>query len=138
MLEEREVQGFIDQIFPSVDVPDVATHFIMSEDGAYRIRELEHRSRSVLLDVLEISGETGVLRSDIERYQRTHWKDRAALEIPLPQHAARFAGAWGRIERGTYPMILPDEQYNSDGLPLGFSLPDGKHLSEPSFEHRAL
>lgn len=138
VLEEAEVQRLMDQVYPSVPVPDVATHFIMQADGTYRIRELEHRARSVLIEVLEIDRETGVLQSDSERYLRAHWKDRPVLEIPLPQHAARFARAWGRLERGSYPLLVPDEHYHPDGLPLGLVLPDEATNLEPSFDQRAV
>jgi CRISPR-associated endonuclease/helicase Cas3 len=138
VLAETEVQRLIDHVYPSVPVPDVATHFIMQTDGRYRIRELEHRARSVLAEVLDIDGETGVLQSDEERYLRAHWKDRPALEIPLPQHAARFAVAWGRLERGSYPLLVPDEHYHPEGLPLGLVLPDRTTPADVPFDQRAI
>jgi len=138
MLEEAAVQGLIDQVYPSVEVPDVAIHFIMREDGTYRIRELEHRARSVLIDVLEIDGETGVLQSDLKAYEQARWQDRAALEIPLPQHTCRFASTWGRIERGAYPLIIPDEHYHPGGLKLGLVLTNRATPPVSSFNQRAL
>lgn len=124
VLEERRVQALIDLVYPDIEIPDVAVHFIMGEDGTYRIRELQHRSRSVLVDALEIDAETAVLQSEADRYARARWDERTHLEIPLPKSARRFAESWGRVERGSYPLVVPDEHYHPDGLPLGLVLPD--------------
>ncbi len=130
VLHESDVQGLIDSVYPSVTVPDVATHFIMAPDGRYRIRELEHRQRSVLADALEIDSETGVTQSDAVEYERLGWQERTRLEIPMPRNARRFAQTWGRIERGAYPIVVPDEHYNPGGFPLGLALP--REATEPS------
>lgn len=124
MLRERELQRLIDRVYPEVEIPDIAARFIMREDGTYAIRELENRQRSVIVDALEIDSETGVLASNRDQYRHLPWNRRAELEIPLPRNACRFAEAWGRIDRGSHPIVVPDRYYNPGGVPLGLRLPD--------------
>jgi CRISPR-associated endonuclease/helicase Cas3 len=124
VLRERWLQRRISRVYPEVKIPDVATHFIVEEDGTYRIRELENREQSVIIDALEIESATVVLASDRAAYQEAPWAERPELEIPAPKQIHRFAGRWGRIERGSYPVVVPDEFYNPHGVPLGLVLPE--------------
>ena len=118
VLQEPEVQDLIDQVYPDVEIPEVATHFIL-KDGEYRIQKLQHKRKSVLVEALEIESETCVLRSDCERYVNARWEERQRLHIPVPKSYIRFE--WPRLEHGNYPLVAPDALYDPDGLPLGLT-----------------
>ena len=120
VLREAEVQACIDAVYPDVEIPSVATHFIWNEDG-YRIQKLQHRPKSVLLEALEINSETCILRSEAERYANAYWAERQRMHIPVPVSFNRFE--WPRLEEGNYPLCAPDHLYNPGGLPLGLTEP---------------
>jgi CRISPR-associated endonuclease/helicase Cas3 len=124
VLRERWLQRRISSVYPEMTTVNVERHFIMNPDGSYRIRELENRKGSVIIDALEIESATAILQSDRAEYERMPWDKRSELEIPVPRHIHRFAQQWGRIERGSYPVVVPDEHYNPGGVPLGLVLPD--------------
>jgi CRISPR-associated endonuclease/helicase Cas3 len=122
VLRENSIQEMIDRVYPEVQPPPAGTHLMMV-DGRYRIQELQNRPKSILMEALEIDSETGVLASDADVYRTGSWEERLSLEIPLSQSAHRFRDAWGRIDRGSHPFIIPDEHYHPEGLPLGFVEP---------------
>lgn len=118
VLRESHVQALIDHVYPEVEIPEVATHFIW-HDGTYRIQKLQHRPKSVLLEALDINSETCILQSEAERYARASWEERQKMHIPVPVSFNRFE--WPPLEVGNYPLRVPDRLYNPDGLPLGLT-----------------
>ena len=128
-LEESGLQARIDQVYPKVEIPSIAQHQVLADDGSYRIQELQHHPRSVLMEALEIESATCVLASDASRYETGAWDERLELEIPVPVSVSRFAKGWARIERGSYPLVVPDDLYNPGGLPVGLELRRPKKLT---------
>ncbi|SDM51720.1 CRISPR-associated endonuclease/helicase Cas3 [Catalinimonas alkaloidigena] len=124
VLAERDVQLLIDGVYPTVEVPDQAQHFIMREDGTYRIRTLQHHQKSVLLEALDIDSATCVRQSDVAAYRRGPWDARVELEIPV-SHRLRYALRTGGapLEYGSYPYVIPDDWYHPGGLLLGLVVP---------------
>jgi CRISPR-associated endonuclease/helicase Cas3 len=117
-LREADVQERIDTVYPEVEIPEVATHFIW-QDGNYRIQKLQHRPKSVLLEALNINSETCILRSEATRYADAWWEERQRMHIPVPTSFNRFD--WPRHPDGQKPLCAPDELYDPDGLPLGLT-----------------
>jgi len=118
VLREADVQDRIDAVYPEVNIPEVATHFIW-QDGSYRIQKLQHRPKSVLLEALDINAETCILRSEATRYADAWWEERQRMHIPIPASFNRFD--WPRLDVGNHPLCAPDELYDPDGLPLGLT-----------------
>jgi CRISPR-associated endonuclease/helicase Cas3 len=118
VLRERWLQRRISSVYPEITTANVERHFILNPDGSYRVRELENRKGSVIIDALEIESATAVLRADRAEYERTPWDKRSELEIPAPWHIHRFAQHWGRIERGSYPVVVPDEHQGRTPRPV--------------------
>ena len=138
VLDERDVQKRIDAVFPEVEIPNVVIHFIMQEDGTYRIKELQHNKRSVIIEALEIDSATCILRSDTERYKKTRWDKRVAMEIPVSHRLRYRLRAFSEpLPYGSYPYVIPDEHYNPEGVPLGLVIPPPDTPSA-SFNQRAL
>jgi CRISPR-associated endonuclease/helicase Cas3 len=128
-LREAEVQDRIDTVYPEVEIPEVATHFIW-QDGRYRIQKLQHRPKSVLLEALNINSETCILRSEATRYADARWEERQRMHIPVPVSFKRFADEWGRLEGiGHEPLCAPDALYDPDGLPLGLTTRSADDIS---------
>ena len=127
LLVENSILERISRVYPVVNPPQIDTHLAV-QDGRYRIRKLQHKARSLLIEALEIENETGVLASDAEVYEKADWSDRPKWEIPLPAWVGR-AYKWPRIEKGSYPLIIPDSCYDPE---TGFKVPS-IGVDEPKF-----
>lgn len=125
LLEEAGLLNRISAVYPTVEVKEIDTYLAVQGER-YRLRKLQHRPRSNLIDALKIQGETGVLKRDRDAYEAAHWTERPLWEIPLPTWLCKLG--WPRIERGSYPLVVPDGRYDVD---LGFRPPDDSSDREP-------
>lgn len=135
LLSERNVQHWIDNVYPTVEVPKMDLHFIMNDKG-YAIQELQHKPKSALIQALEIDGETCVLENDCKHYKYGDAETRQQLSIPVPESFRRFS--WPRLDRGVHPLIAPNSCYNPGGLPLGLVPPTSTGDSSLPFSQRAI
>lgn len=116
-LRERALQELISEVYPSVSAEDVREHFAHRDDLTYRLKALQHRPRSVIVKALQIESETAIRASDAPVYEdrRTSPAERTRLEIPAPESLAWKMAEYGlkdRIQRGAWPIIVPDEMYD--------------------------
>lgn len=118
VLPEADVQTLIDAVYPDIEVPEIATHFIWDGDS-YRIQKLQHHPKSVLLEALDISSAVCILHSEAKRYAEAHWEERQLMHIPVPISFKRFD--WPVLETGSYPLCAPDAWYNPRGRPIGLT-----------------
>lgn len=122
VLQERTLQEKIDRVYPTIDVQKITSHAVYkgATGEQFDLKELWHKSKSVVLEVLDIESATCIIASDREHYISAHQEGRTVLEIPIPR-SARFK-KFTRIEEldvGTRPIVVPDELYFSDtGLKL--------------------
>jgi CRISPR-associated endonuclease/helicase Cas3 len=113
-LRERSLQGLINAVYPTIEPLPIDLHLAHDPDLTERLRALEHHPRSVIVEALQIESETAVRQSDAAEYQRGPAEVRVSLEIPAPESLGRFAreNGWRRLERGAWPVVVPDEQYD--------------------------
>lgn len=116
LLEETSLQNLISKVYPSIIPPPIQAAVTA---GNYRIQKLRHNAHSLLLNTLKIDAETGVLRRDRATYENASWQERPRWEIPLPRRVRRYG--WPRLERGSYPLVVPDEWYDTE---VGFRPPN--------------
>jgi CRISPR-associated endonuclease/helicase Cas3 len=109
LLEETTLTERISQVYPEITPHEITLH-TQVQNGQYRIRKMHHMPRSVLVDLLEIDGETGVLEQDVDEYRAAPWDEKAEWEIPLPQHVRRHG--WRRLDVGSYPLVVPHGAYD--------------------------
>jgi CRISPR-associated endonuclease/helicase Cas3 len=114
-LRERSLQELINAVYPTIDPLPIDLHLAHDPDLTERLRALEHHPRSVIAEALQIESETAVRQSDAADYQRGPAEVRVPLEIPAPESLGRIAreNGWRRVERGAWPVIVPDEQYDA-------------------------
>lgn len=113
LLHESELQQLIDLVYGEVAIPPIDVH-------TAPLRTLCNRSKSVLIDALEIEGAVCIRKSDSETYLKAFGETRQNLEIPVPWRSiAPYARTWVRLETGSYPTVIPDDHYD---LALGLHL----------------
>ncbi|MDT7858120.1 CRISPR-associated helicase Cas3' [Rubrivirga sp. S365] len=113
-LRERDLQGRIDRVYPAVDALPIDLHLAHHPDLSPRLMRLQHHPRSVIVDALQIESETAIRASDEAAYKRGPAGVRVPLEIPAPEALGRLAArnGWTRCERGSWPVVVPDDQYD--------------------------
>lgn len=111
LLHESELQKLIDLVYSEVSIPSIDVHLAAGNTAPLRI--LCHRPKSVLIDALEIEGAVCVRQKDVEMYLKTFGETRQNLEIPVPWRSiVPYARAWPRLETGSYPTVIPDDNYD--------------------------
>ncbi len=106
LLRESELQKLIDLVYGEIAIPPIDVHTVP-------LRILCHRAKSVLIDALEIEGAVCIRQSDSEVYLKTFGETRQNLEIPVPWRSiAPYAGTWAQLETGSYPTVIPDDNYD--------------------------
>lgn len=114
-LRERSIQELINAVYPIVESRPIDAHFAHGPDLVERLRALQHHPRSVIVEALQIESETAVRQSDTAAYERGSADARVPLEIPAPELLGQLArkNGWRRIERGSWPVVVPDDQYDT-------------------------
>ncbi len=117
VLRERDLQEYIDTVFPSIDFMKIEEHSVFKSDGSIRIDKLTHRSRSILFELLDIDSVVCITESDEARYAESHFEDRLNLEIPVRYFSVR---EMRQSDKGHRPFIIPDGAYSRIlGLEIG-------------------
>ena len=108
---ETEVQSLLDFVYPEIPMVDIELHSIF-RGGQWTLKELKHRPKSVLLEMLDIDSVCCITESDYADYLQGNYSSRVELEIPVSK-AIRFKGLT-QIEEGSYPYIIPDRAYDKE------------------------
>ena len=131
LLPETDLQRLINEVYGEVAVPSIDVHLATGQFAP--LRTLCHRPKSVLIDALEIEGAVCILESDRDRYITSYGAERMKLEIPVPwKSIARYVGSWPRVETGSYPLVVSDDLYNPNDIPLGLQLPSATGAEQTS------
>ena len=114
VFEERNAQKLIDEVFGELAETEKSNNYQINPDGIYRIKKLEHRPRGVIVEVLEIEGNTCIRYSDLKDYKESNFKTRPLFEIPVPASFGRYNN-YPIEESGSYPFVIPDDLYEYEG-----------------------
>ncbi len=115
IIHETDVQRFLNTVYPELPFMDIEWHSAF-RDGSWMIRELAHRPKSALLDLLDVSSFSCIIQSDLTAYIEGNHASRILLEIPV-NASIRFKNELKQIEEGTHPYVIPDDWYSDE---LGF------------------
>lgn len=121
LLRERQIQSLLDQVYCESDY-----HFIDIElnavfrEGKWKIFELNHYSKSVLLEGLQIDSVACICESDRVAYEQAGFEERLGFEIPVSFRSIRSKGLQ-QLRVGMRPFVIPDRAY-SDELGLLYEL----------------
>ena len=109
---ETEVQSLLDFVYPEIPIVDIELHSIFS-GGQWTLKELKHRPKSVLLEMLDIDSVCCITESDYTDYLQGNYSSRVELEIPVSKAIRSFKGII-QLEEGSYPYIIPDRAYDKE------------------------
>ena len=115
VLEEKTLQSIIDKVYPDARFFNLKYSGAVFENGKWLIRELCHKDKSALLDVLDINSVVCITQSDIEKYKQNA-AQRMELEIPVNYKTVSYNNL-DQLTEGSRPFIVPDIAYsNQKGL----------------------
>lgn len=129
LLPERDLQQRLDAVYPQVDVNDISTHLVWRDGQLTQLSALSNRSRSVLVEALDIESTTCILAADRTEYtnDRTSWDRRTELEIPISWRTLCFNPNRRHYEHlavGSNPFVVPQEPADYELLGLQLIEPD--------------
>ena len=119
LLKEVDLQFYIDEVYPTIERLNIDLNVIFL-NGKWRLRELWHHPKSVLLDSFDIDSVACITQTDYEsgRYRDANTEGRLLMEIPVRYRSIK----WKNLEQakfGSQPFIIPDMAYTFDkGLDL--------------------
>lgn len=115
VIREREVQQMIDKVYPEIQMIDIGLHTSF-QNGKWRMKELWHKPKSALLEVLDIDAVSCITQKDQQAYEKGEYEDRILKEIPVSFKSLAYAGL-ETVKAGTKPFVIPDKAYDPE---LGF------------------
>jgi len=111
ILHETEILRLLDEVYPEIRFLDIDLSAVF-EDGNWKLKELWHKSKSGLFDLLDIDSATCIKESDRDKYINAQsQEERLMMEIPINFNSI-ISKKLDRIEKGTYPFVVPDKAYN--------------------------
>ena len=130
LLPERNLQGCLDAVYPDLALTEIDTHLIW-ENGELLGGALTNRSRSVLVEALDIETAACILADDRAEYlsEQTPWERRTELEIPISWRTIQFnknREYYERLDFGAAPFVVPQPLNNYLRLGLQLLEPDSQ------------
>ena len=115
VLEEKEIQRMIDNVYPKIDIASIKSHSILDEQGI-RIPKLCDYPKSVLLDTLDIDSACCIVENDQESYVKAKSEERPKYEIPISIRTTfnKNFRTTGRLTCGAWPFVIPNEYYDDE------------------------
>lgn len=113
VLEEKLLQGKIDDVFTEIDFLTIEEHSVFKETGKWNIDKLTHNSKAILLELLDIDSVSCILEADKEAYVLANYEDRYKMEIHTRYYVTRDLQQF-KTEYGSSPFIVPDKAYDRD------------------------
>ena len=116
VIHERDIQKKINEVFPTVDMPEIEEHAIFKKSGEWTINELTHRPKSFLLETLDIDNVACIVEADEQRYMSSNFEERMQMKIPVRYWSVH---KFNQLQEGNRPFVVPDSAYTEEaGLNL--------------------
>lgn len=120
ILQETEIQGKIDHVFPSLDTKEIDIH-LKYKEGKILMKELTDNKKAVIVEALEIESATCILEEDRDLYLLANWEERINMEIPISWNVLRrHKDDYEQLKVGSKPFVVPQNplDYEEFGLRL--------------------
>lgn len=119
VLQENSVRQMLDEVYQKLDEEYSIQDQEIYADGHWQFTKLRHKSKSVLLEALEIDSALCITEEDKENYERMNFFDRMQFEIPV-RYGSIAHSIIGQSKLGSKPFIVSNEMYSSE---LGLLVP---------------
>ena len=128
LLPEGDLQRRLDAVYPDLALAAIDT-FLIWDQGELMEGALTNRSRSALVEALEIETAACILATDRAEYldEKTSWERRTELEIPLSWRTLQFnknRQHYERLDFGAAPFVVPQPLADYQRLGLQLLEPD--------------
>lgn len=128
VIKERDMQRLIDSVYPTSQFVDIEWNSVFY-DGAWKIRKLWHKSKSALLESLDIDSVTCIEETDQEIYEVSNFEERTKMEIPVSYRSIAY-NKLSNSKVGSHPFIIPARAYDKElGLLINYAKPE---FSDPT------
>ena len=112
VLNESTLQSMIDQVYPNDEFINLDYSGVIYSNGQWQLKELCHRAKSALLDVMDFNSAICIQESDEETYQICDRTSSVQLEIPVSYHSVAHLG-FKQLAIKSRPFIIPDNAYDN-------------------------
>jgi len=124
LLNEIEMQRKIDLVFPKMIDEMTLDKDAIFKEGNWEIFSLRHKSKSVLLQQLDIDNVSCIIENNEENYLSTSFEKRKSFEIPVRFNSIAYKGL-RQADCGSNPFIIPDKAYSETiGLQMNLVKPE--------------
>ena len=112
VLNESTLQSMIDQVYPNDEFINLDYSGVIYSNGQWQLKELCHRAKSALLDVMDFNSAICIQESDEETYRICDRTSSVQLEIPVSYHSVAHLG-FKQLAIKSRPFIIPDNAYDN-------------------------
>jgi CRISPR-associated endonuclease/helicase Cas3 len=124
LLKESSLQTLIDSVYTEIKQMKWEGMTIFTEKEQWQLTELCDKSKSVLLDELDVSSAVCITEEDEEIYRRMNNIERCLLEIPVSSNSICPKNL-RLCKDGNYPYVVPNVAYSDEmGLDYASAIPD--------------
>lgn len=127
VLKECEIKKLIDIVYPEINVIDINDAVIFEKGEFNTLCKLENKSKSTLLDELEISGVNVILDCDVEKYEKLPYEEKILIEIPIMYQSIKKLMLPQLLNETRKPFIINYEFYSDD---IGLNMNAIKNASD--------
>jgi CRISPR-associated endonuclease/helicase Cas3 len=128
VLEEKSLQGKIDDIFTEIDFLTIEEHSVFKETGKWNIDKLTHNSKAILLELLDIDSVSCILEADRAAYVHANYEARYNMEIHTRYYFVKELQQL-KDEYSSSSFIIPDKAYSRDlGLIEDLAKPENYNI----------
>ena len=113
LMEENRIQEMIDKVYTDITVTNIDYGGVIFLNGKWRLKKLCHKSKSALLDTLDINSAVAITESDKEKYINGNLDVRMGLEIPVNYKAIAYKRL-NQLNDGNCPFVVPDVSYDEE------------------------
>lgn len=113
LMRESEIQSKLDKVYPEIKFANIDYSGVAYTNGHWIIKELCHKPKSALLDVLDINSAVCIIQSDVASYIEGLYIQRIKIEIPVSFRSVRYSKL-SQLDYGSHPYIIPDEAYSDE------------------------